>query len=95
MHRVREPRTADCFKFLNSFEFENYAEQFSSEYLTACLKVNLDPINRENWPMNWEKLGRFCQEFWEELPNSPRIRYGAFFKLCDFAEDWCYGDHGI
>lgn len=28
----------------------------------------------------------FCQLFWELLPDSSRIRYGAFFLICDFAE---------
>lgn len=95
MDRLHEPRTADCYEFLNSTEFAMYAMEFSLPYLRACARVNLDPIDRTKWPLNWDKIGRFCQEFWDCLPAESRIRHGAFFKLCDFAEDWCFGDHGI
>jgi hypothetical protein len=95
MDRTREPRTQDCFNFLNSDDFKQYSKDFLSSYIRACEQESLDPNNRSKWPMNWEKLGSFCQSFWEALPDSASIRQGAFFKLCDFSEDYCFGDHGI
>lgn len=95
MDRLREPHTSDCHTFLNSESFADYAKAYPSAYTRACARLSLDPDNRLTWPMEWDKVGQFCQEFWELLPDSPSIRFGAFFKLCDFAEDWCFGDHGI
>jgi hypothetical protein len=95
MDRLREPHTSDCHAFLNSESFAQYANAFPKAYVGACARVNLDPLDRLQWPLEWDKVGRFCQEFWELLPESSEIRYGAFFKLCDFAEDWCFGDHGV
>jgi hypothetical protein len=94
MDRTREPRTQDCFNFLNSESFNQYAKDFNGPYLRACSRVNLDPSNRAEWPMHWEKIGRFCQMFWETLPDQSVIRKGAFFDLCNFAEDYTYGSHG-
>lgn len=95
MDRTREPRSQDCHAFLNSEPFAQYAKDFHGSYLRACSRVNLDPDNRAKWPKNWEKIGRFCQMFWETLPDQSVIRKGAFFELCDFAEDYTFGDHGI
>lgn len=95
MDRLREPRASDCFRFLNSESFSDYAEEFKSAYRAACYKVGLSPDSRKDWPIVWEKVGYFCQEFWDRLPSNSSIRHGAFFQLCDFAEDWCFGDHGV
>ncbi len=95
MDRIREPRTQDCFNFLNSEAFKQYAKEFDAAYIRACWRVSLDPQNRAQWPMNWDKIGRFCQMFWETLPDQSVIRKGAFFDLCDFAEDYTFGDNGI
>jgi hypothetical protein len=95
MDRLREPRTQDCFNFLNSPDFKQYAKDFHGPYLKACARVNLDPATRDHWPLEWEKIGRFCQEFWDTLPDHSMIRRGAFFQLCNFAEDFTFGDHGI
>lgn len=32
----------------------------------------------------------FFQYFWEALPDIPDIRTGAFFRVCDFAEFYCF-----
>jgi hypothetical protein len=95
MDRTREPRTQDCHAFLNSESFSQYAKSFPGAYVRASVRASLDPQARDKWPKFWEKIGRFCQFFWEELPDSPAIRKGAFFELCNFAEDYTYGDHGI
>lgn len=95
MDRTREPHTQDCFTFLNSELFKRYANEFNGAYLRACSRVNLDPSNRSEWPKHWEKIGRFCQMFWEELPDQSVIQKNAFFVLCNFAEDYTFGDHGI
>jgi hypothetical protein len=95
MDRTREPRTQDCFNFLNSFAFKKYSDDFQAPYFAACKEVGLDPYGQKKWPMEWEKIGRLCQVFWEKLPNHSMIRRGAFFELCNFAEDYCFGDHGI
>jgi hypothetical protein len=94
-NRIREPHTRDCHAFLNTKEFLLYAKDFNVAYTRACYRVKLDPNNRSEWPMEWDKVGRFCQYFWEELPDNAVIRRGPFFKLCDFAEDFTFGDHGI
>jgi hypothetical protein len=93
--RLREPRTFDCHNFLNTVEFRDYAREFSGAYVRACARVNLDPDKRSHWPLEWDKIGKFCQVFWETLPDHSMIRHGAFFKLCEFAEHYCFGDHGI
>jgi hypothetical protein len=95
MDRTREPRTQDCHNFLNSAAFNQYAKDFHGSYVRACYRVSLEPNDRANWPLNWEKIGRFCQMFWETLPDQSVIRKGAFFDLCNFAEDYTFGDHGI
>lgn len=38
-----------------------------------------------------ELLGPF-QRFWEALPDSSGIRRFPFFKICDLAEQYMYGD---
>lgn len=34
------------------------------------------------------------QDFWEALPDSPAIRQGPFFDICDLAEEYCFGTDG-
>lgn len=34
------------------------------------------------------------QDFWEALPDSPAIRRGPFFDICDLAEEYCFGTDG-
>jgi hypothetical protein len=33
-----------------------------------------------------DKICTFWNDFWEQLPDSPSIRRGPFFKVCDLAE---------
>lgn len=81
----------DCKRFITSTEFANYVHEFTDAYRVAVATVGLDRFaSREDWPNDWNPLGKFCQAFWETLPNSPDVRHGAFFTLRDFAEDWCF-----
>lgn len=85
-------QVTDCKTFLTSKEFADYAKEFPGSYRAAVAAAGLDHIaSREDWPLEWEKLGWFCQYFWECLPHDPGIRHGAFFKVCEFAEIWCFG----
>lgn len=76
-------------EFFNSTEFIDYIKSFPHAYKKALEdtfhgKVPTDITTSEQW-------GEFYQRLWEVLPDSPRIRYGAFFRICDFAEDFCFG----
>lgn len=87
---IDQKLTEECKEFLMSEEFARYAAEFPVAYAKACLKTDL--INSiGEWPLDWRKLGAFCQRFWETLPDDPSIRHGAFFRLCDFAERYCFG----
>lgn len=35
----------------------------------------------------------WCQHLWVFLPDSPHIRHGAFFQICDFAEYYVWGQY--
>jgi hypothetical protein len=39
-----------------------------------------------------EEILKQFQDFWEALPDSPEIRTGAFFPICDLAEEYCFGE---
>jgi len=39
-----------------------------------------------------EKIGEWCQTFWEALPDSGAIRREPFFKIRDIAKWQCFGD---
>lgn len=41
---------------------------------------------------NREELLKPFQDLWEILPDSPAIRCGPFFKICDLAEEYCFGE---
>lgn len=36
-----------------------------------------------------EVIGRWAQDFWEELPDSESIHTPGFYVLCDIAEWFC------
>lgn len=41
---------------------------------------------------NAEKIGTWCQCFWEALPDLLDIRTGPFFMICEIAEWRCYNE---
>lgn len=82
--------TENATEFFNSDEFMDYAKSFQSAYDKAFEgafngKYPSDTTTRNKW-------GEFYQRLWEALPDSPRIRYGAFFQICLFAADYCFGE---
>jgi hypothetical protein len=79
-----------CKQFLLSPEFAEYVEDFPLPYERATKRGRLDPLDRTKWPDDWNTLGKFCQDFWELLPDRADIRQGAFFRLCIFAESWVF-----
>lgn len=89
-----------CWDFLQSEQFASYVNEFAWQYAAACEKCGLQ-LSSENkvnwltdraaWPLDFLVLGKFCQTLWEFLPDDPSIRHGAFFKLCDFAEQYVFG----
>ena len=68
-------------------EFLAYVEQFPDAY-DAAVRTTFVSIDEPG--SNATQLGKFYQVMWEELPDNPNIRHGAFFKICDFAEQYCF-----
>lgn len=87
---MNEKIAEECKAFLLSDEFERYAKAYPVAYAKACIRIDLI-TERNTWPVEWKRLGNFCQVFWETLPDDPSIRRGAFFRLCDFAEQYVFG----
>jgi len=72
---------------IKSPEFLTYVEAFPDSYDQARLatQVSIDEPGTDV-----QALGRFYQRLWEALPDAPGIRFGAFYKICDFAEAYCF-----
>lgn len=80
-----------CWDFLQSELFAEYVSEHEGAYKNGCKMVGLSPDARAQWPIEFQTLGKFCHYFWFSLPDDPSIRHGAFFKLCDFAEQYVFG----
>lgn len=77
-------------KFRSSKELSEYIKTFGIDYdivKEKCLDIR-EPITTVEQA---EKFAKFCQHYWDALPDRSSIRYGAFFTLCDFGEYYCFG----
>lgn len=80
-------------EFVNSEAFRNYAEEFYGPFTCALnsmngqLDMNLHGID-DLAKVKLQHLQKFCQFFWEELPDESWIRHGAFWAICDFAAEY-------
>lgn len=63
----------------------NEANYYSGITFEAISKLDFDEFSEY-------KVGQWFQDFWEALPDSASIRFGAFYKICDIAEEFCYGE---
>lgn len=89
---TKENIVVEAEKFRSSKQFASYMAQFMVSFDVVFNRVGIkldEPITTQEQA---EKFAKFCQLLWEDLPDSPSIRTGAFFTLCDFAEYHCYGD---
>ena len=75
---------------ITSPEFLTYIEAFPDAYEFA---KNRSGVSIEQPGDSLTSLGRFYQFLWEALPDAPGIRHGAFYRICDFAEAYCFPDN--
>jgi len=63
-------------------EQQYYPQLFAEE----LHKHEMDPDGVNNEIYTDKQIIRMCHDFWEALPDSPAIRRGPFFALCNIAE---------
>jgi len=86
---VKVPLLEEMQVFIQSPMFLTYVEHFPDAYQAAS---ELTSVSIEQPGDDLRQLGRFYQTMWDALPDAPYIRHGAFYKICDFAEKYCYPD---
>lgn len=64
--------------------FKDEPEYFASYSHAADFADEMTKWNREDYS-DLEKVVNWFQYFWQDLPDSPGIRWGAFWKVCDIA----------
>lgn len=72
--------------------FIKYLGDYSVDYDYVQQRLGLDLCKEITTAEQAALFCKFCQLLWEDLPDSPSIRAGAFFDICDFAEYHCFGD---
>lgn len=61
------------------------ANYYAGITFEEIMEFNFDEFNEY-------KVGQWFQDFWEALPDNASIRFGAFYKICDIAEQYCFGE---
>lgn len=95
MEISKENLIVEAEKFRQSKAFTDYLAGYNVDYDIVYQRcaIRLDsPITTLGQA---KAFCQFCQFFWSDLPDSPSIRHGAFFTICDFAEFYCFGDDDI
>jgi hypothetical protein len=59
---------------------------YVQQYLDALVKCNMSTATIDQHEHEDHELVLLMQTFWEALPDTPAIRTGPFFKICDVAE---------
>lgn len=78
-------KSPEALEFLQSLAARQYMDDFPEATRRALDRLDFSGIVIEDNALY------FCQLLWEELPDSEYIRQGAFFTICDFAEQYCFG----
>lgn len=60
---------------------------FVDLWLEALKENNASTATIDQREEDPNKMVLLCHEFWEALPDSPSIRTGPFFDLCNIAEN--------
>lgn len=84
---------AEAAKFRTSLELNKYLTEWSERTPSVKAAVaKLEPKTPETLE-EAKQFCKFCQNVWDALPDTPMIRSGAFFPLCDFASYWLFGQY--
>lgn len=74
----------EAYEFLKSDDAQFYMDYFQGSATRALAEVG-GTLTEDN-------ALKFCQCLWEQLPDRMGIRFGAFFRICEFAEEYCFGE---
>lgn len=79
--------TEEAMGYLNTEAFKQYVEMFPAAWREALRRIGEAPKH--------SNVLELFQRLWEELPDSPDIRiHPAFYRICDYAEEYCFGEDG-
>lgn len=72
-------------RLVTSEQYVQYCEGFPRPMERAIVQSGYDGISTVTTG-NVKRFMSYVNGFWMYLPDSPLIRYGAFFEICNFCE---------